>query len=66
MGWLKDTAGSIGSWGWNNLVPDFKSGTMGVKRLHMGGSTQAYSNVLKAKSGMKVHRPRRKIQKKKK
>lgn len=26
MGWLKDTAGKVGSWAWDNVVPNFKRG----------------------------------------
>lgn len=66
MGWLKDTAGSIGSWGWNNLVPNFKKGGQ-ITGFHMGGNPQAYANVIKAKSGCRVTRAKpRKVQKKKK
>lgn len=49
MGWLKDTAGSVGKWGWDNLVPDFKRG---------GRTGRTVVKVV-------VVKPKRKVQRKK-
>jgi hypothetical protein len=61
---IKDVLGEVGKtvWSW---LPQFKKGGK-IQRYHMGGNTQAYTDVIKAKSGCKVSRAKpRKIQKKK-